>query len=545
MAAIDRFDVLVIGGGHNGLTCAFYLARAGHSVCVLERRPVVGGAAITEEFHPGFRNSVASYAVSLLSPQVIAEMALKRHGLDIRIRPMAYFVPLENGDHFLLSRDEQENLAEIARFSTRDAEAWGRYHGRLDALVHLLRATLHRTPPNIGGGLRDLLGGLSLGNELRKLDIEAQRDLLDLFGKSAGEMLDGWFETDVLKGILGFDALTGNYASPYTPGSAYVLLHHVFGQVNDVDGAWGYAIGGMGAITQAMARACGEAGVEIRTDSTVDEVLVENGTVRGVRLADGGTIAAKTVVSNIHPKLLYQKLLPPEAVPAAFAERIRGWRSASGTFRMNVALAELPRFTCLPSNGVGRHHGASILIAPSLTYLDKAYDDARTLGWARQPAIEMHLQSVNDDSLAPPGQHVASLFCQQFAPELPDGSSWDDHRETVADLIIDTIDRYAPNFKSAVLGRMILSPLDLERKLALVGGDIFHGALRLDQLFSARPMLGHADYRGPLAGLYMCGSSTHPGGGVTGIPGHNAAAEILRDIGKRRRRAVSAAGGAR
>lgn len=528
----SQFDALIIGGGHNGLTCAYYLARAGHRVCLLERREIVGGAAITEEFHPGFRNSVASYSVSLLSPKVIEDMDLHRHGLDIRIRPMSYFVPLENGDYFLMSRDPEEKLAEIARFSEKDAKAWPEYNRRLDALVEMLRATLHKTPPNLGGGLRDILGAIGFGNELRKLGIEAQRDLLELFGSSAGEILDSWFETDVLKGILAFDALTGNYASPYTPGTAYVLLHHVFGEVNGVDGAWGHAIGGMGAITQAMAAACEEHGVDIRTDSPVADILLDNGAVQGVRLEDGSELHAHAVVSNINPKLLFGKLIPESELPASVNERTRNWKCASGTFRMNVALSELPDFTCLPSsaNGHGRHHTASIMFAPSVGYLETAYDDARQKGWAQRPAIEMHLPSVVDNTLAPPGQHVASLFCQHFAPELPGGGSWDDHREDVADLIIDTVDRHAPNFKASVLGRMILSPLDLERKLALTGGDIFHGQLRLDQLFSARPMLGYADYRGPIDGLYMCGSSTHPGGGVTGIPGHNAAAEIVKDL---------------
>ncbi|HEV2747075.1 MAG TPA: NAD(P)/FAD-dependent oxidoreductase [Allosphingosinicella sp.] len=538
MAATESFDLLVIGAGHNGLTCAYYLARAGYRVCLLERRGIVGGAAVTEEFHPGFRNSAASYAVSLLSRTMIQDMELARHGLEIRIRPMAYFVPLEDGNYFLTGRDEQENLREIARFSAKDAAAWPLYHRRLDALVEVLRATLHKTPPNVGGGLRDMLRGIVLGNAVRKIGIEAQRDLVDLFGKSVGEILDGWFETDVLKGVLGFDAMTGNYASPYTPGTAYVLLHHVFGEVNGVAGAWGHAIGGMGAITQAMAAACTEAGAAIRVDSPVSQVLVDNGKVRGVRLADGVELRSAGVVSSVHPQLLYGRMIPSDKLPPEFVARLRGWKSGSGTFRMNVALSELPNFTCLPSAGPARHHGASILISPSLDYLDQAFADARRHGWARRPAIEMHLPSVIDDSLAPPGKHVASLFCQHFAPELPRGRSWDDEREQAADAIIDTVTRYAPNFRSSILGRMILSPLDLERKFGLVGGDIFHGQLRLDQLFSARPMLGHADYRGPLDGLYMCGSSTHPGGGVTGIPGHNAAAEIIRDLrrGRVRRR---------
>ena len=531
------YDALVVGGGHNGLTCAFYLARAGYKVRVLERRGVVGGAAITEEFHPGFRNSVASYSVSLLNPKVIADMALARHGLRVVIRPLSYFSPVDDHRYLILDKDPARSRREVARWSEKDAGRLEGFHAQLDGAVGLLRSLLLKTPVGPEGGLRDLVSGLGLANQVRGLGLQGQGLLLDLFGKSAGDMLDAWFETDVLKGLLGFDAVIGNYASPYTPGSAYVLLHHVFGEVNGVKGAWGHAIGGMGSITQAMAAACREAGVEISTDSPVREIAVAGGKAVGVVLEDGADLAARVVVSNLNPKLLFGSLVAPEHLDQPFKDRMAAWRCASGTFRMNVALSELPNFTCLPSQGRAEQHGASIVIAPSLGYLDQAYMDARMHGWARRPSIEMHIPSVLDDSLAPPGQHVASLFCQQFAPtlpaDLPGGGSWDDHREAAADLIIDTVDALAPGFRRAILGRMILSPLDLERKLALTGGDIFHGSLTLDQLYAARPALGHGDYRAPVRGLYMCGSGTHPGGGVTGAPGHNAAHEIIRDLRSR------------
>jgi len=534
------YDVLVVGGGHNGLTCAFYLARAGYKVRVLERRNLVGGAAITQEFHPGFRNSVASYSVSLLNPKVIADMALARHGLRVVLRPISYFCPVDSKTYLIMDRDKARCHREVSRFSKRDADKLEAFHARLNGVVGLLKSVLLKTPYNASASPRDLVTALGLANQVRRLGRQGQSDLLDLFGKSAGDLLDRWFETDVLKGLLGYDATVGNYASPYTPGSAYVLIHHVFGEVNGVPGAWGHAMGGMGSITQAMARACVEAGVEISLDSKVSEIAIAGGRARGVVLESGQEITAKAVVSNLNPKLLFSKLVAAEHQPEAFRERMGAWKCGSGTFRMNVALAELPNFTALPGAGPGEHHAASIVIAPSLGYLDRAYMDARQTGWAREPVIEMQMASVLDDSLAPPGQHVASLFCQQFAPVLPNGASWDDHREAAADTIVATVTRHAPNFAGAILGRKILSPLDLERELALPGGDIFHGALSLDQLYSARPALGYADYRTPVPGLYMCGSGTHPGGGVTGIPGHNAAHEVLRDLrgrGSRRARA--------
>ncbi len=521
------YDALIVGGGHNGLVCAWYLARRGRKVLVLERRGVVGGAAVTEEFHPGFRNSMAAYTVSLLAPDVIRDMELARHGLTCVLRKASNFLPTEDGRYLLTGRGAAADHAEIAKFSARDADAYVRYGERLDRIVPALRGLLHATPPNPKGGLMDILNAAQLAFGLNKLDIEGQRDLLDLFARSAGEWLDEWFESDPIKAVLGFDSIVGNFASPYTPGSAYVLLHHVFGEVNGVQGAWGHAIGGMGAITQAMASACREAGVEIRTDAEVAEVLVENGAAVGVRLADGATHRAHKVIANVHPKVLYERLIAPEALPETFRNRIATYRSGSGTFRMNVALSELPRFTCRPE--AGDHLTAGIIMAPSLAYMDTAWDDARKLGWSRKPIVEMLIPSTLDDSLAPPGQHVASLFCQQFSPTLPGGRSWDDHRDEVADLVIDTVDAYAPGFKASVLGRIAFTPLDLERRFGLIGGDIFHGKLSLDQMFSARPMLGHGAYRGPLKGLYMCGAGSHPGGGVTGIPGRNAAREVLHD----------------
>lgn len=525
----QAWDAVIIGAGHNGLVCAAYLARAGKRVLVLERRGVVGGAAVTEEFHPGFRNSVASYTVSLLQPKVIADLDLPGHGLTVVPRRINNFLPLPDGGYLLAGTGLTQ--AEVRRFSVRDAQQLPAYEQRLEVFADVLRAVALQAPPNVGSGhwlqaLPELWRAGQLGRRLHALSPGLRQELLDLFTISAAEYLDRWFESAPIKALFGFDGVVGNYASPYAPGTAYVLLHHAFGQSNGVKGAWGHAIGGMGAITQAMARAAVQAGAQIRTDAGVRRVRVEAGRAVGVETLEGERIDARAVVANVNPKLLYEQLLAADEVPAPTRERMANWRCGSGTFRMNVALSQLPDFRCLP--GAGDHLTAGIIIAPSLDYMDRAYTDARQQGWSREPIVEMLIPSTLDDSLAPPGQHVASLFCQHVAPQLPHGRSWDDHRDEVADLMIATVEQHAPGFAASVLGRQVLSPLDLERTFGLIGGDIFHGALSLNQLFSARPMLGQADYRGALPGLYLCGSGTHPGGGVTGAPGHNAAQVILR-----------------
>ena len=525
-----RYDAVIIGGGHNGLVCAFYLARNGKSVRVLERRSIVGGAAVTEEFHPGFRNSVASYTVSLLQPKVIRDMKLAERGLRIVERPVSNFLPQDDGRYLKLGGGLERTQAEFRKFSHRDAETLPAYYASLDVVADVLRDLALKSPPNIGDGIGTLIAAAKQGRGLAKLSLSQQRDVLDLFTKSARTFLDSWFESEAVKAAFGFDAVVGNFASPDTPGSAYVLLHHVFGEVNGKKGAWGHAIGGMGAITQAMREACEEVGVEISVDSPVEQVLVDGQRAVGVRLESGAEIFGKAIVSNVGPRLLYDALIAPEDLEPEFRRRVKGYKVGSGTFRMNVALSELPRFSSLPEPG--EHHQSGIIIAPTLDYMDRAYTDAKQTGMSKKPIVEILLPSTVDDSLAPAGLHVASLFCQQFAPQLPDNAdgsprSWDDAREEAADLIIDTVEAWAPGFKSSVIARQIHSPLDLERKFGLSGGDIMHGSMSLDQLWSARPILGHGAYRGPLKGLYMCGAGTHPGGGVTGAPGHNAAREIL------------------
>lgn len=520
------YDAIIIGGGHNGLVCACYLAAKRWKVRVLERRHIVGGAAVTEEFHPGFRNSTASYTVSLLNPKIIRDLRLHEHGLRVVERPYSNFLPLSDTEYIKVGGSLEATQREVARFSKRDADKLPAYYAMLDRVAEVLKDLLLETPPNVGGGVADIFQALKIGKRFKSLDMAARRDVLNLFTQSAGEMLDDWFESTPIKACFGFDSVVGNFASPYTPGSAYVLLHHVFGEVNGKQGIWGHAIGGMGAISEAIAAEARLRGVEISTDASVARLRVEKGNAVGVVLDDGTELYSKRVISNLNPKLLFQKIVAPQDVPLEFNQRINAYQCGSGTFRMNVALHELPRFTCLPE--AGPHHSSGIIMAPSMQYMEQAYFDARTHGWSKNPIVEILIPSTVDDSLAPRGQHVASLFCQHVSPTLPNGASWDDAREEVADLMIDTVNKFAPNFKASVIARQIHSPLDLERKFGLVGGDIFHGKLSLNQLFSARPVLGYGNYRTPINGLFQCGAGTHPGGGVTGIPGHNAAMEILK-----------------
>jgi phytoene dehydrogenase-like protein len=481
---------------------------------------VVGGAAVTEEFHPGFRNSVAAYTVSLLQAKVIRDLRLAGHGLRIVERPLSNFLPLTN-DYLKVGGGLEATQREFARFSQRDAKRLPSYWESLERIADVLRAMALETPPNVGGGVRDVLRLLSDARRLKQLDMTARRDLVGLFTRSAADWLEDWFEAEPVKAAFGFDAVVGAYASPYHPGTAYVLLHHCFGEVNGKRGIWGHAIGGMGAITQALAAEARRLGVEIECNAPVERIL------DGRVVVSGREIEARAVIANVNPKLLFLKLVDPSTLERDFRERIERYKCGSGTFRMNVALSALPRFSVLPE--VGEHHGSGIIMAPSLEYMDRAYLDARAEGIARRPIVEMVIPSTLDDSLAPKGAHVASLFCQHFDP----GADWKSRKSEAVERILDVVESHAPGFKASVLGHSALSPADLEREFGLTGGDIFHGQLSLDQLWSARPVLGHADYRTPLPGLYLCGSGAHPGGGVTGAPGHNCAREVLRDFGKR------------
>lgn len=527
----DARQALIIGAGHNGLVCAFYLAQRGWRVRVLERRGVVGGAAVTEEFHPGFRNSIASYTVGLLHADIQRDMRLAEHGLRILERPLANFLPLPDGRHLKLGGGLQRTQAEFGKFSQRDAAAAPAYYAQLDQIADCVRALAAMPPPRLDGSIGDWPALLRSAWAVRGLGVGARQQLLTLVSQSARSFLDRWYESDAVKAAFGFDSVVGHYGSPDNPGSAYVLLHHVFGEINGRRGAWGHALGGMGSITQAMQRACEAQGVAIHLNTPVRRVLVDDGRAVGVETETGETHLAALVIANVDPKLLFGRLVPAAVVPAEFAQRMAQYRTGSGTLRMNVALAELPQFSCLPASSIEEHHQSGIVIAPTLDYMDRAFQDARQSGWSRAPVIEMLIPSTVDASLAPRGSHVASLFCQQFAPHLPSGQSWDEVRDQAADLVIDTVTQYAPNFRRAIVGRQILTPLDLERTFGLTDGDIMHGHLSLDQLWAARPTLGYGSYRTPIGGLYLCGSGTHPGGGVSGLPGRNAARVVIRDRG--------------
>ena len=521
------FDALVIGAGHNGLTCAAYLAKAGLKVKVLERRSVVGGAAVTEEFCPGFRNSVYSYAISLLNPKIIRDLELERHGLTIIEKPAGTLSLLSN-DHLQLTRDSEQVRREIARFSERDSVRFDAFDSEIARVALAVRGIAMSTPPEIGGGWGELPRLMSAGNTLRRLHSADQAVLAELMTKSLGDYLDSWFEGEALKGVFGFEGVIGNFADPYQPGTAYVLLHHAFGEVNGKTAAWGIAKGGMGAITQAMLAFAKTKGVEVETGVGVTEVLVDRGKATGVVTEDGRKLRARVVASNVHPQTLLLKLLDPSLLDDATRRRIENYRSESGSFRMNLALSELPRFSSM-KKGEDFHFKGTIEVCPSLDYLSLAYRDAKNLGWSSRPIIALQTPSTQDDTLCPPGSHVASLFCQHFRRHLPDGRSWDEVKDEAADLIVDTLDQYAPNLKRSIVGRQIKSPLDIERDLGMVGGDIFHGALHLDQLYSLRPIPGYSGYRMPVKSLYLCGSGAHPGGGVSGLPGHHAAMRILGD----------------
>ncbi len=519
-----RYDAVVIGGGHNGLVHAAYLARAGRRVLVLERRHVLGGAAVTEEVFPGFRFSVCSYVVSLLRPEIIRELDLPRHGLEIL--PLdGTFTPMPNGDYLWRMNDHARTRREIARHSRVDAEAYDEYALAMVEMARFVKPILEMTPPDPWSLSLRTLGRLAfLGRRFRGLSGEDRYNQVQLMTMSAVDFLDQWFETDVLKATMSASGIIGTFLGVRSPGTAYVLLHHYMGEIDGAFRSWGLARGGTGAISDAIAAAAREAGVEIRTEAPVAKILVHDNKVRGVVSSTGDEIEADLVVSSVDPRLTFCRLLDADLLPDEFMEGVRRYKFRGSSGKVNFALDGLPDFTCLP--GAGPHLRGAISISPGVDYMERAYDEAKYGRFSSRPYIDIVIPSLTDPSVAPPGKHVMSCFVQYAPYHLAEGT-WDDQKQAFGDTVVDTIAGYAPNFRSLILHRQVVTPLDLERTWGLSEGNIFQGELSLEQLFFLRPVPGWASYRTPIDGLIMCGSATHPGGGIMGAPGRNSALAVL------------------
>jgi phytoene dehydrogenase-like protein len=529
----SRHDAIVIGAGHNGLVTACYLARAGLRVLVLERRHVVGGACVTEETFPGFKVSTAAYVNSLFHKAIVRDLGLAGHGYEVLARDPSSFTPLPDGRSLLMGPDAELTREAIARFSVRDAERYPRYEAMLERVASVVEPLLTTVPPDfLRPRLGDLRALLSLRRRFRRLGA-ASGEAVEILTGAARPILDRWFESEVLKATLATDAIIGAMASPSTPGTAYVLFHHVMGETAGRRGVWGYVRGGMGALTQALAAVACDLGAQIRCDAEVTRVLVRDGAAVGVALAGGDAYHAPIVASNADARVTFLQLLDRRALPEAFVAAVERISYASASLKINVALAELPSFRALPGTTPGPQHRGTIHICPDQDYIERAFDDAKYGRPSAAPVLECTIPSVVDATVAPPGRHLMSMFVQYAPYDLREGS-WDEHREAFADRCFDLLDAYAPNFKRAVLARQVLTPLDLERVFNLTGGNIFQGAMIPGQLFAFRPVPGYARYRTPIRGLYLCGAAAHPGGGVMGTPGLNAARAIL---GRRRLRA--------
>jgi phytoene dehydrogenase-like protein len=529
----SRYDAIVIGAGHNGLVTACYLARAGMHVLVLERRHVVGGACVTEETFPGFKVSTAAYVNSLFHTAIVRDLKLAAYGYRAIARNPSSFTPLPDGRSLLMGPDADQTSKEIAKFSVRDAERYPKYEAMLERVAAVVEPTLTMAPPDLlNPRFRDLRTLLSLGRSFRRLG-DSAGEAVEILTGAARPILDRWFESEELKGTLATDAVIGAMASPSMPGTAYVLFHHVMGESGGARGVWAYVRGGMGGLTQALAAAARDLGADIRCESEVARILVRDGRAVGVALATGDEYQAPIVASNADARVTFLRLLDRSDLPEAFVRAVERISYASASLKINVALAELPSFRALPGTAPGPHHRGTIHICPDQDYIERAFDDAKYGRPSAAPVLECTIPSVVDPTVAPPGRHLMSMFVQYAPYELRYGS-WDDRREAFADRCFDLLDEYAPNFKRAVLDRQVLTPLDLERVFNLTGGNIFQGAMTPGQLFAFRPVPGHARYRTPLGGLYLCGAAAHPGGGVMGTPGLNAAREIL---GRRRLRA--------
>ena len=524
------YDAIVIGGGHNGLTCAAYLARAGRKVLVLERRHVLGGAAVTEEVFPGFKFSVCSYVVSLLRPEIIRELDLPRHGMELL--PLdGTMTPMPNGDYLWRVNDHDKTRREIARHSRLDAEAYDEYGKAMIEMGRFAKPIMGMLPPDPTSldprGLLELLG---MGRRFRDMRFHDKVNQVQLLTMSAVDFLDQWFETDVLKATMSASGIIGTFLGVRSPGTAYVLLHHYMGEIDGAFRSWGLSRGGTGAVSNAIAAAAVEFGAEIRTNAPVAQILSKNGRATGVALANGDEIHAKVVVSSVDPNLTFLKFMNERDLPSDFVDGVKRYKYRGSSGKVNLALDALPNFTCLP--GTGPHLRGAISISPSIDYMERAYDDAKYGQFSSRPYMDMVIPSLTDPSVAPPGKHVMSCFVQYAPYHLKDGV-WDDRqREAFGDAVIDTIAEYAPNIKDIILHRQVLTPLDIEREFGLTEGNIFQGELTLEQLFFLRPVPGYAQYATPIDRLYMCGSATHPGGGIMGAPGRNAATRILKDVSR-------------
>ncbi|GAB4153926.1 MAG: NAD(P)/FAD-dependent oxidoreductase [Planctomycetaceae bacterium] len=540
------YDCVIIGAGHNGLICAGYLAKAGWKVLVLEKRDVIGGACVTEELWPGYKVSTASYVVSLLLPEIERDFELAKHGYKVLARNPSSFTPCEDGRYLLLGPDAESNQREISKFSERDAKRFPKYEALLERVAECIEPILSQTPPDllplpadwrrigVGKKLRDLRKGYQLHKALKKLGNDLP-EAIELLTGSATTILNRWFESDTLKATLATDAIIGNFQPISAPGTAYVLLHHVMGTAGGARGVWGYVQGGMGALSNAIAESAKSHGVEIRTNAAVERILVNGNKTVGVRLTSGEEIATKNVASNVDPHLTFQKMLEPDELPDVFNRAVERIDYSSASMKINLAVRELPRFTCLQnerasssSTDVGPEHCGTIHIGATMDYLERAYDDAKYGRPSEHPIVEMTIPTSVDRTITPEGHHILSLFVQYAPYQLTEGN-WDDIKESFADRCIAEIAKYAPNVPDAIIHRQVISPADLERIYGLTGGNIFQGAMPLHQLFSFRPVPGWSDYRTPIRGLYVSGSAAHPGGGVMGACGRNAAMEILRD----------------
>jgi phytoene dehydrogenase-like protein len=520
------WDAIVIGGGHNGLVNAAYLARAGRKVLVVERRPRVGGAAVTEEIFPGFKFSMFSYVVSLLRPEIIRDLELPTHGLHI-LPLESTMTPMENGDYLASWADHDDTRRELVRHSSRDAEAYDEYGRLMHHMAHAVRPILAMTPPDpTSFDPRDLLKLAKLGGHFRGLGAEQFHALFKLMTMSAADFLDEWFETDVLKATKSASGIIGTFLGPRSPGSAYVLLHHYMGELDGVFRAWGFAKGGTGSVSESIAGAARAHGATIRTDAGVSKVIVVEGRAKGVVLENGEEILARTVVSSLDPRRTFMQLVGENELPAEFTEDIKRFKFRGSSAKVNLALDGLPNFTCMP--GFGPHLRGAMSISPSMDYVERAYDDAKHGEFSRQPYMDIVIPSLIDPGMAPPGKHVMSIFVQ-YAPYKVNGGWTDAKREQLGDAVINALARFAPNIKDIILHRQVLTPLDIERITGLSEGNIFSGELALHQLFFMRPAPGWAKYRSPVKGLYQCGSGTHPGGGIMGASGRLAAMAILED----------------